>query len=436
MKHSFIAVFMCLACAGLRAESQAESLVFPPYLHSYGVRKATPAKLFMFFGAKTAFDDPEGIATAKMKSRDDPSTEKDDDEVVVYGVNSGRCQLIYNTSMWGLALYGSRGSGADQFLNPKGIAIDPDGNVYVADCGNDRVVHLFNPGKTVHWVKSFTGASAIDPGLKAPSQVALDNAGRIYVTDTGHGRIVVFTTSGEVFRTIPLHAEFSFENGPAMLAVADGAIDRWGYFTGEHALYCADRNGTRLWKIDLNGRVLKQVSLEADEKASYAATDYYHNVWITDREKHCILKFDKDLKLLDVFGSYGTGKNQFVEPRGIAIWKRYGQVFIAEKKGAQYFWIGTDLKNKELVKRGNSLYTLTMDLTEYSFISFFRLKGPDTSWVLSKRFVCPGGASIDFYDAKNILSPGTGMVLKTEPTYSSYLYNSWVYPVSVDLPKQ
>ena len=440
MKHSFIAVFVCLATTGLLAESKASSeaaseaasLVFPPYLHSYGIRKASPAKLFLFFGTKTAFDGPEGVATVKMKSRDDPSTDKDDDEVVVYGVNSGRGELIYNTSMWSLALYGSKGSGVDRFLNPKGIAIDPDGNVYVADCGNDRIVHLFNPGKTVHWVNSFTGASAADPGLKAPEQVALDNAGKIYVTDPVHGRIVVFTASGEACRTFPEHAEFTFENGPGMLAIADGAVDRWDYFLNEHVLYCADRNGTRLWKIDLSGRVLKQISLAADEKAGYAAVDFYHNLWITDREKHCVLKFDKDLGLLDVFGSYGTGKNQFIEPRGIAIWKRYGQVFIAEKKGAQYFWIGTDLKSRDLVKKENKLYSLALNLTEYSFISFFKLNGRDTSWVISRRFVNPGETSIDFFDAKNIIVPGAAMMLKAEPTYSSYLYNSWVYPVSVD----
>ena len=429
MKHSFIVVFMCLAITDI----EAESLVFPPYLHSYGIRKATPAKLFLFFGAKTAFDGPQGIAAAKMKSRDDPSTDKDDDEVVVYGVNSGRCELIYNTSMWSLALYGSRGGGVDQFLNPKGVAIDPDGNVYVADCGNNRIVHLFNPGKTVHWVGSFTGATAADPGLMAPSQVALDNAGRIYVTDAGHCRIVVFTASGGICRTIPAHEEFTFENGPEMLTVADGAIDRWSYFTGEHALYCADRGGTRLWKIDLNGRVLNRISLAAaGEKAGYGAIDYYQNVWVTDRDKHCVLKFDKDLRPLDVIGSYGTGKNQFIEPRGIAIWKRYGQVFIAEKKGAQYFWIGTDIKSKDLTERGNKLYSLTLDLTEYSFISFFKLNGPDTSWVFSKRFTPPGGASIDFYDTGNSIGPGTALLLKTEPTYSSYLYNSWVYPVALD----
>jgi len=425
-QHTLIAAMFLLALNAL-----GESLVFPPYMHSYGIRKATPAKLFMFFGLKTAFDDPQGIATAKMKSRDDPSTPNDDDEVVVYGVNSGRGELIYNTSMWGLARYGTRGSASGQFLDPKGIAVDPDGNVYVADCGNNRIVHLFNPLKTVYWVKDFGAKSATDPGLSGPAQVALDAEGKIYASDPGHGRIVVFKPSGEVCKAILGSGEGAFKNGPTMLAVADGR-ERWSYFPNDRAVYCADDNGARMWKFDLAGSVIKTVSMPNGQKASYAAIDYFHNVWVTDKDDHCILKFDKDLRLLDVFGSFGTDKNQFVEPRGIAIWKRFGQVFIAEKKGAQYFWVGTDLKSKELIDKGNSRYVLTLNVTEYSFISLFETAGRDTSWLISKRLVFPGGASINFSDVKKRVFPGASMVLKTEPTYSSYLYNSWIYPMSLN----
>jgi len=408
-----------------------ETLVFPPYLHSYGVRKATPAKLFLFFGLKTSFDDPQGIATVKMKSRDDTSTTKDDDEVVVYGVNSGRSELIYNTSMWGLARYGTRGSESGQFLNPKGIAIDANGNVYVADCGNNRIVHLFNPGKTVSWIGVFGRKTALDPGLSGPSQIALDADGEIYVSDPGNRRIAVYKPSGDLLRVISGPSNAPFENGPSMLAVADGK-QRWSYFSGERSLYCADGNGTRLLKMDLRGAIVVRASMPPGHKAFYAAADYFHNVWVTDKENHCIVKFDKDLRLLDVFGSRGDDKNQFLEPRGIAIWQRFGQVFIAEKKGAQYFWVGTDLKSKELIEKGNSRYVLNVNVTEYSFISLFETAGRDTSWLISKRLVFPGGASINFSDVKKTLFPGASIVLKTEPTYSSYLYNSWTYPMSLN----
>jgi hypothetical protein len=424
-----VIVILAICIAGSPALCQ--SLVEPPYLHSFGIRKATPAKLFLFFGPVTAFNDPQGIATVKMKSRDDPKTDKDDDEVVVYGVNSGRNQLIYNTSMWTLGLYGSKGSGKDRFMSPRGIAIDPDGNVYVADCGNNRVVHLFNPKREVHWVNEFTGKTPSDHGLQAPSQIGLDAKGRIYVTDTGNERIVIFSADGNVFQTIPLHGEFRFEQGPSMLAVADGS-EPWSYFGTDRSMFCADRNGSRLWKINFNGTVEKQVLMPQGYVAEYGAVDYFHNLWVTDKEKHCILKFDHDLVLLDIFGSYGNGKNQFVEPRGIAIWKRYGQVFISEKDGAQYYWIGTDLKAKSVRQVSGDSYTLSLAVTEHSFVSLYAAVAKDTQWVFNRWMVSAGNPDLPFEDRKHILLQKRQCFLRIEPTYSSFSYFKLDFPVQVE----
>jgi hypothetical protein len=427
MKKIFLLIMLfCFSSQGIRAQS----LVEPPYLHSYGIRKATPAKLFMFFGPITQFDDPEGIATAKMKSRDDPKTPKDDDEVVVYGVNSGRNQLIYNTSMWTLGLYGSKGSGEGQFLSPKGIAIDETGNVYVVDSGNNRIVHLFNPKKEVRWVKAFTGKSASGPGLLSPSQDALDRKGRIYVTDTGNRRIVVFLPDGEVGQIFPAPGSWQFEQGPSMLAVADGS-EPWSFFRTDRIVFCADKDGTRLWKIGFDGAVIKQTLIPEGHKAGYAAVDFYHNLWITDKERHCILKYDHNLELLAIFGSLGEGKNQFVEPRGIGIWKRFGQTFVAEKQGAQYFWVGTDCKEKYLRKISDNNYTLSLTLTEYSFVSLYSAMAKDTLWLIKQRMAFAGKPVFSFTDEKQMLAKGR-LFLRTEPTYSSYSYYKWDCPVTVE----
>jgi sugar lactone lactonase YvrE len=425
-------VLMKCMVLGVCAVALGQSLVEPPYLHSYGIRKATPAKLFMFFGPVTSFADPQGIATAKMKSRDDPKTANDDDEVVVYGVNAGRNQLIYNTSMWTLGVYGTKGSGKDQFQSPMGIAVDQNGNVYVADCGNNRIVHLFNPKKQVRWVNTFTGKTFADQGLLSPSQIALDFSGRIYVTDEGNRRIVVFSPDGTVSRIIPSDSgTFRFEQGPSMLAVADGSDD-WSYYRSEHIIFCADKGGTRLWKISTNGIVEKQIPMPLGYTAGYAAVDYFHNLWITDKNKHCVLKFDHDFELLDIFGSFGDGKDQFVEPRGIAIWKRYGQTFIAEKQGAQYYWIGTDLKAKSLHKNSDNTYTLSLAVTEQSYVSLYRAMKKDTAWVLRQRMVPAGKPVLPFSDQMNIVAQNRNLVLRIEPTYSSYTYNKWDFPVKVD----
>lgn len=410
------------------------SLVFPPYGHSHGIRKATQGHLFLFLPF-ARFVDPQGLATAKMTARDKPATEQDDDEVVVYGVNSGRHQLIYNTSMWGLATYGKKGRGKNKFMFPKGIACDPQGNVYVVDAGNNRIVHLFNPQKKVMWVKAFSGKNGNETGLKDPMQVSLDAAGLIYVTDTGNRRIAVFDTSGNVIQKIEPADSLSFTDGPTTIAVADGSF-RWSYFKSERVIFCADKNGKRLWKIDFSGKILKTVPVPQGYRAFYGAVDYYHNFYITDKEKHCILKFDHNLELLDVFGSHGKEDNQFIEPRGIAIWKRYGQTFVAEKTGAQYFWVGTGLKQVGFWEEENTdTFFIKTDVSEYSYMSLLYVKGTDTAAIQSKRFIMPGERFFPFTSDSVRSLQGGEYVFRIEPTYSSYTYYHWDYPITLSRSK-
>ncbi|MBD3315951.1 MAG: hypothetical protein GF344_09205 [Chitinivibrionales bacterium] len=414
-----------LACACFHA--RGETLVFPPYGHSYGIRKATKAHLFMFFGPRTFFRDPQGLATAKMISRDDSTTEKDDDEVVVYGVNAGRHELIYNSSMWTLALYGEKGGGVGEFMNPKGVACDIKGNVYVADCGNNRIVHLFNPKRKLEWVKSFDGAGEGRNGLNSPSQVGITQDGHIYVTDTGNRRIVRFDPNGAVMQTIPAQeARFSFVDGPTTLAVADGRHP-WSYYRGERFIFCADSGGKRLWKIGFDGRVLKKVTMPEEYSACYGAVDYYHSLLVTDKTNHCILKFSHDLELLDIFGKRGTGDNEFIEPRGIAVWKRYGQTFVAEKAGAQYYWMGTDLKNHKLKVLGEGRYCLNTYLTDHALATLFVVTGEDTVKLFSHKTIRPGARQTIFATSKDV--EGKDLMLRVEPTYSSRTYFHWDYPV-------
>jgi hypothetical protein len=423
---------IALLVISMVANTLGESLVFPPFLHSYGIRKATPTHLFMFFGLQTFFDDPQGLATARLKSWDDPKTEKDDDEVVVYGVNSGRSEIIYNKSMLALARYGKKGSGKDQFLAPKGIAADENGHVYVADSGNNRIVRLFNPKSNLTWKGAFNGASARYPGIRGPSRVGIDEQVNVYVTDPGNRRLVVFDSTGTVLRTIPVAGSaWKFINGPTALAVADGSAP-WSHFSGEKMLFCADKNGTRVWKIGFDGTLHALGDLPAGHTASYGAIDYFHNYWVTDTKAHCVLKLDHNLRLLDIFGSYGDGDNQFIEPRGIAIYKRYGQTFIAEKKGAQYFWVGTELKKASLVKDDENFYSIFMRTTEYSFATLFSAVGGDTIIYFKGRWI-PCDSSIVKFNVKGAEGiRERGLTLRIEPTYSSRTYNSWHYPIKVE----
>jgi len=87
-----------------------------------------------------------------------------------------------------------------------GLAVDHSGNLYVADTYNNRVLEFSSPfasagvGRSAHLVfgqnGKFTsnGCSAGADGLCAPSAVAIDPSGNLYVSDSGNNRVLEFNT--------------------------------------------------------------------------------------------------------------------------------------------------------------------------------------------------------------------------------------------------
>lgn len=71
---------------------------------------------------------------------------------------------------------------------PAQIAVGPEGAVYIADRGNDRV-SVYSGGGT--FLRSFG-----EGRLKEPEDVALDDDGRAFVVDSGNHRIAVFSPGG------------------------------------------------------------------------------------------------------------------------------------------------------------------------------------------------------------------------------------------------
>src|SRR5579863_3739446 len=78
---------------------------------------------------------------------------------------------------------------------PAGIAVDSDGNVYVSDYAQDRVVK-FGPDGTVlaQWGGSGSGLGQFD----APFGVALDDHNTLFVVDQLNCRVQHFALDGTV----------------------------------------------------------------------------------------------------------------------------------------------------------------------------------------------------------------------------------------------
>ncbi|MBI1852007.1 MAG: SBBP repeat-containing protein [Planctomycetes bacterium] len=82
----------------------------------------------------------------------------------------------------------TRGSGPNQVLSPKGLALDGFGNLYVADTGNSRVLRFTGGAAGTGTVIAGIGVLAHE--VLRPMGLAVNLAGTLYIADSGNSRIV------------------------------------------------------------------------------------------------------------------------------------------------------------------------------------------------------------------------------------------------------
>ncbi len=379
---------LLILAATLLAGEKPTTLVFPTRLH-IPIRKATKFHLFLYAQNKVKVSDPQGIAVTRLFSWEDTTTTSDDDEITIYGVNSGQGVIIYNATMYSLGFYGLREKGEQRLKKPHGITAAPWGDVYVADTGNNRIVHLFNPKKKLSFVREL----ATD-GMKEPMDVELTSDSTLFVSDYGNNRILRY--KNDVLQKVIVSA--GKDRGSVWQPTGLAAIsrsERWSFWH-EEFLVVIDLAGKRLQKFTFDGLFEGAVELTdlgfKKTNLQYAEIDYFGQIWLTDKNNHCVYKFDRNLQFLDKFGKKGKGDFEFIQPRGISFHRQLGQILIAEKQAAQYYWIGTDALNPGAKINEDGFLELIFFLTEPSYTAIeITDKTNKTDWRPIKKKRLPTG---------------------------------------------
>ncbi len=120
----------------------------------------------------------------------------------------------YTYSIAGYALYSPDAYTADANIityrqmglstdlnNPSDMVTDDNGNVYIADAGNNRIVCLDRYYKQKFIINGFVNDKGVKDSLLTPQGVFITK-NNIWVCDTGKGRIVVFDRNGEFVKII------------------------------------------------------------------------------------------------------------------------------------------------------------------------------------------------------------------------------------------
>ncbi len=251
---------------------------------------------------------------------------------------------------------GREGIGAGQLMNPSAVAIDPAGNLYIADAGNSRVQLFDRQGRYVRHIGGIgfgTGQFNRPQGLAAtgldvfvadtqnrriqrldrrlnflgalpgeldlqddpidtfgfPTGIAVSTLGDIYVTDAENEEVVKMNTSGAV------EVRFGgFNDGRGRLREPGGiAIGRSGL------IYVADAGNDRIVVFDAFGGFLRTVGADSLRTPRGITLDRQGRIFLADTGNHRAVILSNKGGLLLSFGTEGSGLGSFLRPQDIEI---------------------------------------------------------------------------------------------------------------------
>jgi hypothetical protein len=190
----------------------------------------------------------------------------------------------------------------------------------------------------------------------SPFDVALREDGNVFVSDSAGSKIWLWYPEENRWEIV-----IDYLPSPLGIVTYDRQ-DRWTYYNGNR-LGIVYTNGREVLVTDYSGKKVAQYKPQENmSRFRYIAVDYYGNFYMTDLGLNRIVKIDYNCKFVDSIGEQGKGRYQLLYPQGISIWKRFGQVCIAESYAAQYYLIGTDITKLVLEQDDNKLkmqFTLT-----------------------------------------------------------------------------
>ena len=188
----------------------------------------------------------------------------------------------------------SGGSDADgvpatskQLIGPKGLAVDKDGNVFIADFNKIlKVTASSGIITTVVGTGGFgysgDGGQATSAKLRFPTTVALDTSGNIYIVDSGNSRIRKVTVSTGVISTVAgdgyirgYHSDNVAATSTSLFRPRDVAVDTSGN------IFIADTGNRRIRKVTASTGIITTIAgkgklLDVDDGVrSNIATEYY-----------------------------------------------------------------------------------------------------------------------------------------------------------------
>ena len=226
---------------------------------------------------------------------------------------------------------GDGGPATEAMLNfPTAVAVDAQGHLYIADTMNHRVRRVDAKTGIITTIAgtgqarfSGDGGPADHAALNEPAALAVDTQGQLYIADQSNNRVRSVDLKTGMIRTVAGMGSAAYDGdgkpaaeaslaGPSGLAVADGT------------LYIADTFNGRIRSVDLATGMIATVAGDGGSyryqspddppslsvsRPSGIALDRDGNLFLTDSDSHLIRRWDRATGLLTRMAGTGSASS-------------------------------------------------------------------------------------------------------------------------------
>ena len=218
------------------------------------------------------------------------------------------------------ARFGGKGEKDEHLDKPEGIAVDPDGNIFIADY-NTGFVKKYD--KCYKWLLTFSEYGS-EKGQNIKSEFMDIRDGKLYMPEAGNHRVNVFDLNGK----------FLFDFGGLGTEPANQHPGKRQVQQRGQALR---RRPEERPRPDVRqGRQVPQ-ALGQDrfghgefKAPAGIAIDTQDRVYVTEIGNDRVQVFDKDGQFLTSLGNKGSGNGEFGNLHGIAVDKATGWIYVAD----------------------------------------------------------------------------------------------------------
>ena len=257
-----------------------------------------------------------------------------------------------------LGAWGTAGAAAGDLRTPFGVAIS-SGRVYVADFGNDRVDVFGTDGSLLGM---FGSRGTGDGQFQRPAGVAVTGDGTLYVTDHFNDRVEKFAGDGHFqaqIGTLNSASQFATSSTGTPTAIPSATASTPTVVATATVPATATAAIAATSSPTVIGSLVPTVSVSATPTLAAAAVApatpdvqlqrpegiaiaVDGNVWVADYGRDRVVKLSGEGRLLQAWGSHGTGAGEFVGPKGVAVDGSLGRIYVADTGNARIQWLAPD----------------------------------------------------------------------------------------------